>query len=421
MADDKDNKLEDEPSAPANEGLDETTADNAAERLYDEDEAWKKSKNSLFLAMGVVAAVVGVYVYFDKASKEAATERSGAFLAATVDANGTEKRFLDFAAEYDDALGGVALYRAACEQYLDSRFDEAAATFGQAAAKLGDVPPLGRALLGQGTSLLKAGKTAEGQAALAKLAEDGRVLPTDRHEARYLLAIQALSAGNAATLETQKAALAADLNASAFHERLVRYEKAKAILAGIESIAERNAESGKAFLEENKARDGVVTLESGLQYEILTDANGTKPDASDEVEVHYHGTLLNGEVFDSSVERGEPSKFSVAGVIKGWTEALKLMPVGAKWKLFIPADIAYGENGSGSIGPNETLIFEVELLGITPRAQPEPVVPEVNATAPAPAPEGNATTPVLETPEGNFTPSAPESNATEPEANATQD
>ena len=133
------------------------------------------------------------------------------------------------------------------------------------------------------------------------------------------------------------------------------------------------------------------------------------PLADDEVEVHYHGTLTNGEVFDSSVERGEPSKFRVDGVIKGWTEALQLMTVGDKWKLFIPSDLAYGETGSSSIGPNETLIFEVELLGITPKEIPELlvddnatdansssadaplVISDVNATLPVVA-EGNAST-----------------------------
>ncbi len=124
-------------------------------------------------------------------------------------------------------------------------------------------------------------------------------------------------------------------------------------------------QEGKDFLAENAKRDGVVTLESGLQYEVMTEGNGDKPKATDQVECHYHGTLINGTIFDSSVQRGEPATFPVNGVIQGWVEALQLMPVGSKWKLFIPSDLAYGERGAGQqIGPHTTLVFEVELLAI---------------------------------------------------------
>ncbi len=126
-----------------------------------------------------------------------------------------------------------------------------------------------------------------------------------------------------------------------------------------------NIEEGKKFLEENGKRAGVVTLPSGLQYEVLTPGTGAKPKSTDKVTVHYTGTLINGMVFDSSVERGEPATFGVTQVIQGWVEALQLMETGAKWKLFIPYDLAYGERGAGSdIGPYSTLIFEVELLKI---------------------------------------------------------
>ncbi len=129
--------------------------------------------------------------------------------------------------------------------------------------------------------------------------------------------------------------------------------------------AQNALEEGNAFLEKNKAREGVTTTESGLQYEVLTEGTGAKPKATDQVRVHYHGTLLDGTVFDSSVDRGEPATFGVSQVIPGWTEALQLMPVGSKWKLVIPANLAYGERGAGGkIGPNATLIFEVELLEI---------------------------------------------------------
>ncbi len=126
-----------------------------------------------------------------------------------------------------------------------------------------------------------------------------------------------------------------------------------------------NLEEGNAFLETNKAREGVTVTESGLQYEILTEGTGAKPAATDQVRVHYHGTLMDGTVFDSSVDRGEPATFGVGQVIPGWTEALQLMSVGSKYKLVIPSAIAYGERGAGGdIGPNTTLIFEVELLEI---------------------------------------------------------
>lgn len=126
-----------------------------------------------------------------------------------------------------------------------------------------------------------------------------------------------------------------------------------------------NLEAGKAFLEKNGQKETVVTLPSGLQYEILTPGNGAKPKATDKVKCHYHGTLLNGTVFDSSVQRGQPAVFGVNQVIKGWVEALQLMNVGSKWRLFIPSELAYGEQGAGSsIEPYSTLIFDVELLGI---------------------------------------------------------
>lgn len=129
--------------------------------------------------------------------------------------------------------------------------------------------------------------------------------------------------------------------------------------------AEAAIQAGKDFLAENAKKEGVVTLESGLQYEIMTEGNGDKPAATDQVECHYHGTLIDGTVFDSSVQRGEPATFPVNGVIQGWVEALQLMPVGSKWRLFIPSDLAYGERGAGQhIGPHTTLIFEVELLAI---------------------------------------------------------
>jgi FKBP-type peptidyl-prolyl cis-trans isomerase FklB len=127
-----------------------------------------------------------------------------------------------------------------------------------------------------------------------------------------------------------------------------------------------NRKEGDAFLAENKSKPGVVTTPSGLQYKVLTEGTGPKPTANDTVTCNYRGTLINGQEFDSSYKRGTPASFPVGGVIKGWTEALQMMPVGSKWQLFIPPDLAYGDRGAGSdIGPGETLIFEVELLSIS--------------------------------------------------------
>ncbi|MBP6609802.1 MAG: FKBP-type peptidyl-prolyl cis-trans isomerase [Paludibacter sp.] len=132
-----------------------------------------------------------------------------------------------------------------------------------------------------------------------------------------------------------------------------------------EKASEATISEGKSFLEANAQRAEVVTLASGLQYEVLTAGTGSTPAASDTVKVHYHGTLINGTVFDSSVRRGEPATFGVTQVISGWVEALQLMPVGSKWKLFIPSELAYGAQGAGQqIGPHTTLVFEVELLDI---------------------------------------------------------
>ena len=131
-------------------------------------------------------------------------------------------------------------------------------------------------------------------------------------------------------------------------------------------VAEQNKAEGEAFLAENAGKDGIVTTESGLQYKIITAGEGATPSADDTVEVHYAGTLINGTEFDSSYKRGSTVSFPVGGVIPGWTEALQLMPVGSKWQLFIPSSLAYGPGGTGGgpIGPNATLIFDVELVAI---------------------------------------------------------
>ena len=150
----------------------------------------------------------------------------------------------------------------------------------------------------------------------------------------------------------------------------ISYQEAQTIIneffEKLQSKASEDAiQQGKEFLTQNGEKEGVVTLGSGLQYEIITEGTGAIPQASDTVKVHYHGTLLDGTIFDSSVQRGEPATFGVTQVISGWVEALQLMPVGSTWRLFIPSELAYGAQGAGKdIGPHTTLIFEVELIEI---------------------------------------------------------
>lgn len=179
-----------------------------------------------------------------------------------------------------------------------------------------------------------------------------------------------------------------------------------------EQLGVKNKADGEAFLETNKTAEGMVTLPSGLQYKVLTEGTGPKPTATDSVTCNYRGTLLDGKEFDSSYKRGQPATFGVSQVIKGWTEALQLMSVGSKWQLFIPSNLAYGERGAGGdIGPNATLIFEVELLSIkekteTPAAKPmtpqAPGTPQGSAT-----PQGSMPPPATNTPPAAATPTTP--------------
>ncbi len=153
----------------------------------------------------------------------------------------------------------------------------------------------------------------------------------------------------------------------------------------VQQLSETNKKEGDAFLAANKAKDGVVALPSGLQYKILQEGTGPKPTAADNVTVNYRGTLLNGTEFDSSYKRGQPASFQVGGIIKGWNEALLLMPVGSKWQLFIPPDLAYGpRQASPTIGPNSTLVFEVELLSIQPKPAASPTAQPAANPTPAP-------------------------------------
>ena len=391
------------------EGL---TADQAAESSYDPTEVWNKNKNSLFTLLGAIALGVAAVSWFNSQEREDEAERSSRFIEASMEPDAAEERFLAFAEDYDDTLGGVAKYRAAIIQYKDKRYGDAIASFQGAITQMGDDPLVGRASLALGVSQIKAGKVDEGKTTLAGVAANQKLLPADRREAHFHLAVQAIEEENDEEFTKQKEALASDLNSSDYFARLEQLDKTRKLLAVAQSLPDLNREAGEKFLAENKERTEVNATESGLQYEIMSEGEGDQsPLADDEVEVHYHGTLINGEVFDSSVDRGETSKFRVDGVIKGWTEALQLMTIGDKWKLFIPSDLAYGETGNNSIGPNETLIFEVELIGITPKEIPEPpldlnltdvnsssaeaplIIPEVDVNATVPVVEENATVP----------------------------
>ncbi len=158
------------------------------------------------------------------------------------------------------------------------------------------------------------------------------------------------------------------LTADEMHTSVLAYQKKEQEKS--EALAKKNLEAGQAFLEANKKKEGVVTLPSGLQYKIITEGKGKQPKSTDTVNAHYRGTLINGTEFDSSYKRNEPATFPVEGVIKGWQEVLPLMKEGAKWQVYIPADLAYGSHGAGSaIGPNEVLIFDIELLSV--KTEPE--------------------------------------------------
>jgi FKBP-type peptidyl-prolyl cis-trans isomerase FklB len=162
----------------------------------------------------------------------------------------------------------------------------------------------------------------------------------------------------------------------------------------------KNSKEGTEFLEVNKTKPGVVALPSGLQYKVISEGNGPKPTLADTVVCNYKGTLLDGTEFDSSYKRGQPATFPVARVIKGWTEALQLMPVGSKWELYVPSTLAYGEQGTpngGPIGPNATLVFDVELLSIQPKPEAKPAPPVMTSpdgqTKTQPVPQGQPSTP----------------------------
>ncbi len=184
-------------------------------------------------------------------------------------------------------------------------------------------------------------------------------LPVDIDLNSFFLGITDAMKGNEIAISQEEAMRVRMQLAETLQKKREEQQKA------IEALAQKNLEQGQAFLAENKKKEGIVTTESGLQYEVLKEGNGEKPKSTDTVKVHYQGTLIDGTVFDSSIERGEPTSFPVNGVIPGWSEAVQLMNVGSKYRLFVPSELAYKERGAGMlIGPNAALIFEVELLEI---------------------------------------------------------
>lgn len=251
----------------------------------------------------------------------------------------------------------------------------------------------------------KKSPTAAKKTGTATKDEPVTALTTSKQKASYAIGMnwgtglhrQGIDVDSAALIQGMKDALAggktlltedeARSALMALQKEMQEKQQAKSAAEG-----EANKKEGDAFLAANKSKEGVVTLPSGLQYKILTPGSGPKPTATDSVVCNYKGTLINGTEFDSSYKRGEPATFPVTGVIKGWTEALQLMPVGSKWQLFIPSDLAYGPRGTpgGPIGPNATLIFEVELISIKDKNPPPDKVPAPGAATDK-TPAGGAT------------------------------
>ncbi len=224
----------------------------------------------------------------------------------------------------------------------------------------------------------------------ASSAASNAALPTQKDKVSYAIGMQVGSNLARQGVEIDPSVFIKGLNDAIAGKLIMTDDEARAVLTQLQNdvrvkmeekaklAAEANKKEGDVFLAANKAKEGIVTTPSGLQYKVLKEGTGPKPTANDKVVCNYRGTLINGTEFDSSYKHGQPATFPVTGVIKGWTEALQLMPVGSKWQLFIPSDLAYGsQQRSAEIGPNATLLFELELLSIeaaapTPDKTPTP-------------------------------------------------
>jgi FKBP-type peptidyl-prolyl cis-trans isomerase len=208
-------------------------------------------------------------------------------------------------------------------------------------------------------------------------AADAKTFKDDREKANYAIGVSIGTSFKQQNIEFDSPAVTQGINdALAGSPALTMPEVNEAIKKYQQDrraqLADKNKKAGEAYLAENKTKNGVVTLASGLQYKIITQGSGDSPKAEDTVTVNYRGSLIDGTEFDSSAKSGKPATFRVGGVIKGWTEALLLMKPGAKWQLFIPQDLAYGEMGRPSIPPGSTLIFDVELVSVQPPPPPPP-------------------------------------------------
>jgi FKBP-type peptidyl-prolyl cis-trans isomerase FklB len=238
---------------------------------------------------------------------------------------------------------------------------------------------------GQGTGTAKTGTAKTGTGTAAHRTAAPLVLTTDKQKASYALGqsmARSLQRGGLTTDDVDTAIIGRGIRDALSNAKpALTDDQQKAALTSLSTSAktkmeaknkvagDANIKAGDAFLAANKSKEGVVTLPSGLQYKIITAGTGPKPTAQDTVVCNYRGTLIDGKEFDASSKHGGPASFPVSGVIKGWTEALQLMPVGSKWQLFIPPDLAYGARGAGpDIGPNSTLVFDVELVSIKPAA-----------------------------------------------------
>jgi FKBP-type peptidyl-prolyl cis-trans isomerase FklB len=231
------------------------------------------------------------------------------------------------------------------------------------------------------TTTTKTGSAAKSAtAAKSTSATKPVTLDTDKQKQSYAIGMSMAKGLQRQPLDLDPALVAQGLKDSFAGKTLLTDEQAQATLTALQTdmrgkmeakmkeAGDKNKQEGQAFLAANKTKEGVVTLPSGLQYKIVKQGTGPKPSAADTVICNYRGTLINGTEFDSSEKHGGPATFPVGRVIKGWTEALQLMPVGSKWQLFVPADLAYGERGpSPEIGPNSTLVFDVELVSIQPK------------------------------------------------------
>ncbi|MBL63368.1 MAG: hypothetical protein CMI30_08150 [Opitutae bacterium] len=426
----KDSGSEDEKETK--EPLEDSTGAPLEEALKDPGLETIKKYLPLMLVIVVVVLVAFFFFRWKASSDEEAEWAMGMeFRQASQDQNVTALEA--FAVKYpNEVLAGIALYEAADVQYHNGEFSQAAENFSKAIPLLANIEThqslLGSATLGHGVSLIRSGDFEQGKALLLGAAENMDFLPSVRAKSWYLLGINALSEDDESAYERSASALKAD-ELPVFEDLSKELESRKTQFDRQASATTRDkinfAQKNLRFLAENKVKQDVNSTASGLQYQILTEGNGTKPQLNDRVEVHFHGTLIDGDLFNSSVERGKPEVLAVSSpqlsagfLLMGLTEGLQLMKTGGKRRFFIPSDLAYGEKGlPPAVEPGAALVIEVELLRILPPPtppKPAPVptpVPNDMQPNPGPGTDQNATTPQLQP---DKKPSETEGNATKP-------